>query len=69
MCIGTIIPAPYVHAVKPLWIENTKPSVIVAVNGWIGRNMKMQKWNLRAGVGQPQMKTTNKSVKLILKPN
>ena len=64
MCIGTIIPTPYVHAVKPLWSENTKPSVIVAVNGLIGRNTKMQKWYIRAGVGQTQMKTTNKSVKL-----
>ena len=64
MCIGTIIPTPSAHAVKPLWSENTKPSVIVAVNGLIGRDMKMQKWYIRAGVGQPQMKTTNKSVKL-----
>ena len=64
MYIGTVIPTPYVRAVKPLWSENTKPSVIVAVNGLIGRNTKMQKWYIRAGVGQPQMKTKNKSVKL-----
>lgn len=64
MYIGTVIPTPYARAVKPLWSENTKPSVIVAVNGLIGRNMKMQKWYIRAGVGQPQMKTKNKSVKL-----
>ncbi len=64
MCIGTVIPTPSAHAVKQLWSENTKPSVIVAVNGLIGRNMKMQKWYIRAGVGQPQMKATNKSVKL-----
>ena len=64
MYIGTIIPTPSAHAVKQLWSENTKPSVIVAVNGWIGLNMKMQKWYIRAGVGQPQMKATNKSAKL-----
>ena len=64
MYIGTMIPTPSAHDVKQLWSENTKPSVIVAVNGLIGRNMKMQKWYIRSGVGQPQMKTTNKSVKL-----
>ena len=64
MCIGTIIPTPSAHAIKPLWNESTNPSVIVAVNGLIGQNMKMQKWYILAGMGQPQMKTTNKSVKL-----
>lgn len=46
MCIGTIIPTPSAHAVKPLWNESTNPSVIVAVNGLIGQNMKMQKWKM-----------------------
>ena len=64
MYIGTMIPTPSAHDVKQLWSENTKPSVIVAVNGLIGQNMKMQKWYILAGMGQPQMKTTNKSVKL-----
>ena len=64
MCIGTIIPTPSAHAVKPLWNESTNPSVIVAVNGLIGQNMKMQKWYILAGMGQLQMKMTNKSVEI-----
>ena len=55
MYIGTIIPILSAHAVKPQWSESTKPSVIVAVNGLIGQNMKMQKWYIRAGVDQAQM--------------
>lgn len=43
MYIGTTIPILSVHAVNPQWRESTKLSVIVAVNGLIGRNMKMQK--------------------------
>ena len=64
MCIGTIIPTPSAHDVKPLWNESTNPSVIVAVNGLIGQNMKMQKWYILAGMGQLQMKMTNKSVEI-----
>ena len=60
--IRIIIPTPSAHAVKPLWNESTNPSVIVAVNGLIGQNMKMQKWYILAGMGQLQMKMTNKSV-------
>lgn len=65
MYIGTIIPILSVHAVKPQWRESTKPSVIVVVNGLIGQNTKMQKWYIRAGMGQLQMKMTNKSVELM----
>ena len=64
MYIGTMIPTPSAHDVKQLWSENTKPSVIVAVNGLIGQNMKMQKWYILAGMGQLQMKMTNKSVEI-----
>lgn len=46
MYIWTMIPTPSAHDVKQLWSENTKPSVIVAVNGLIGQNMKMQKWKM-----------------------
>lgn len=66
MYIGTTIPILSAHAVKPQWRESTKLSVIVAVNGLIGQNMKMQKWYIRAGMGQLQMKMTSKSVELNL---
>ena len=54
MYIGTTIPILSAHAVKPQWRESTKPSVIVAVNGLIGRNIMMQKWYIRAGVVFPR---------------